>query len=238
MTPRVAMWSGPRNISTAMMRSWENRPDCEVVDEPLYAYYLARTGLDHPAREQVLATMSTELETVVADLLAPLPPGTISYQKHMTHHLLADTDRSWIEELRNVLLIRDPREVVASYIRSRSEVEPADIGIHQQVLLLSQLGPRTPIVDSADFLRDPGTYLRWMCDWLGVAFTPAMLSWPTGPRDSDGVWAPHWYDAVWRSTGFAPWRPRDTQLEGAAAAVAAECADDYALLHERRLRLV
>ncbi|HET7326880.1 MAG TPA: HAD family hydrolase [Nocardioidaceae bacterium] len=234
---RLAMWSGPRNISTAMMRSWENRPDCEVLDEPLYAYYLAKTGIDHPAREQVLATMASDLPAVVTGLLAPLPAGTIGYQKHMTHHLLADTDRSWIAALRNVLLIRDPREVVSSYIRSRSHVEPADIGIHQQVLLLTQLGPETPIIDAADFLGDPETYLRWLCDWLGVDFTPAMLSWPAGPRDSDGVWAPHWYEAVRRSTGFEPGRAREAHLDGPAAAVAAACADDFAVLHERRLRL-
>jgi hypothetical protein len=234
---RLAMWSGPRNISTALMRSWENRPDCQVMDEPLYAYYLAATGIDHPAREQVLATMPTDLEDAVAAVLAPLPEGVISYQKHMTHHLLPETDRSWISSLHNALLIRDPREVVASYLHSRSQVEAADIGIHQQVQLLTELGPDTPVIDSADFLRDPESYLRWLCDWIGVEFTPAMLHWPAGPRESDGVWAPHWYDAVWRSTGFEPRQSGDVHLEGHPAKVAAECADDYTLLHERRLRL-
>jgi hypothetical protein len=234
---RLATWSGPRNISTALMRAWENRPDCQVVDEPLYAYYLVRTGIDHPGREEVIASQPTDLETVVAALLAPLPEGTISYQKHMTQHLLPDTDRSWIGSLRNVLLIRDPREVVASYIRSRAQVEPADIGIRQQVQLLGELGGDTPIIDAADFLRDPEGYLRWLCEWIGVDFVPAMLSWPAGPRDSDGVWAPYWYDAVWRSTGFEPWRAREIALDGKPADVAAACAGDYAVLHERRLRL-
>lgn len=238
---RLAMWSGPRNISTAMMRSWENRPDTVVVDEPLYAYYLHETGIDHPAREDVLADLPRDLDDVVDGLLGPLPEGAaVFYQKHMTHHLLPDTDRAWIAELRNVLLIRDPVEVVVSYIRSRSTVEPEDIGVPQEIALyrdLSAVGTPPPIIDSADFLRDPETYLRWLCDWLGIDFTPRMLHWPAGPRASDGVWAPHWYDAVRRSTGFEPWRPRDPHLEGHAAEVAAACADDFAHLYDSRLRL-
>jgi hypothetical protein len=238
---RLATWSGPRNISTAMMRSWENRPDCVVVDEPLYAYYLHESGIDHPAREQVIASMSRDLDEVVDGLFAPLPEGvTVFYQKHMTHHLLPDTDRAWIAGLSNILLIRDPREVVASYIRSRSTVEPDDIGLRQQVALyefLCRSGRPPPIIDAADFLRAPEPYLRWTCGWLGISFTPRMLSWPAGPRGSDGVWAPYWYEAVQRSTGFQPWRPRDTHLDGHAAEVVAASAGDYALLHDKRLCL-
>jgi hypothetical protein len=238
---RLAMWSGPRNISTAMMRSWENRHDCMVIDEPLYAYYLHRTGIDHPAREQVIASMPYALGQVVDSLFAPLPEGIqVFYQKHMTHHLLPDTDRAWISRLRNVLLIRDPREVVASYIRSRDTVEAADIGVSQQVELYERLsdgGDPPPIIDAADFLQAPEGYLRWICEWLGVDFTSQMLSWPPGPRDSDGVWAPYWYDAVRRSTGFEPWRPRNVELAGQPAEVAAACAHGYYFLHERRWRL-
>jgi hypothetical protein len=238
---RIATWSGPRNISTAMMRSWENRPDCIVIDEPLYAYYLYESGIDHPAREQVIAIMPRDLRQAVDVLFAPLPEGVqVFYQKHMTHHLLPHTDRSWIPGLSNVFLIRDPREVVASYIRSRATVEPDDIGLRQQVELYEFLHPSAeppPIIDAADFLRAPEPYLRWLCDWLGIAFTPRMLSWPAGPRESDGVWAPYWYDAVLRSTGFQPWRPRKTHLEGHAAEVAAAAAGDYAFLHEKRLCL-
>jgi len=238
---RLAMWSGPRNISTAMMRSWENRPDCVVVDEPLYAYYLHETGIDHPVREQVIASMPHDLSAAVDALLAPLPEGVeVFYQKHMTHHLLPETDRTWVGALTNVLLIRDPREVAASYIRSREQIEPADIGVHQQVelyALLSRTGDPPPVIDAADFLRAPERHLRWLCTRLGLEFSPRMLSWPAGPRDSDGVWAPHWYDAVVRSTGFEPWRPRNPRLEGKAAEVAAECADGYRFLHARRLAL-
>jgi Sulfotransferase domain len=235
--PRLAMWSGPRNISTALMRAWENRPDCDVVDEPLYAYYLHSTGIDHPGREEVLASQRTDLAEIVDALVAPVPPDRIAYQKHMAHHLLDDTDRSWIPRLTNVLLIRNPREVVASYIRTRSTVRPEDIGIPQQVALLDLLGTGTPVIDASDFLRDPEGYLRWLCEWIGVEFMSTMLHWPPGPRESDGVWAPYWYGAVRRSTGFEPWRRRDVELEGSAAEVAAACSEGYEHLHGRRVRI-
>jgi hypothetical protein len=229
------MWSGPRNISTALMRAWENRPDCRVVDEPLYAYYLEQTGLDHPGRDEVIAAGETSWQAVVAELTAPVEG--VYYQKHMTHHLLPQLPRDWIPALTNVLLIRDPAEVVGSYLRSRADVALADIGIVQQDELYEQLGADLPVIDSADFLRDPGGYLRWLCDYVGVEFTDAMLSWPPGPRPSDGVWAPYWYDAVLASTGFEPYRPRDVSLEGAAADVAALARPYYERLHAVRVVL-
>ncbi|GAA1902707.1 HAD family hydrolase [Lapillicoccus jejuensis] len=241
MTVRVAMWSGPRNISTAMMRAWENRPDTIVVDEPFYAAYLARTGLDHPARDEVIASQPTDVGAVVGGLRAPLPPGrTVHYAKHMTHHLAPDQDLTWVGDFRNVLLVRDPSEVVSSYVRSREACEPEDIGLLQQVTLLDVLeavGQEPPVLDAADVLRDPEGHLRWLCDWLGIPFTDRMLAWPAGPRDSDGVWAPHWYDAVWASTGFAPYRPREVDLDPHDAAVARACRPAYERLHGRRLRL-
>ncbi len=237
---RVAMWSGPRNISTAMMRAWENRADTVVVDEPFYAAFLARTGLDHPAREEVIASQPTSLTEVVAELAAPLPEGvTVHYAKHMTHHLAPAQDLGWAGDFRNVLLIRDPAEVVASYVKSREACEPEDIGLLQQVSLLEtleSLGEQPPVIDAADFLRDPEGHLRWLCDWLGLDFTDRMLAWPAGPRESDGVWAPHWYDAVWASTGFAPYRARAVDLDDHDAAVAEVCRPAYERL--RSLRLV
>jgi hypothetical protein len=234
------MWSGPRNISTAMMRAWENRPDTVVVDEPFYAAYLARTDGargDHPGRDQVIASQPTEPTEVVQALLAPLPDGVdVRYVKHMTHHLLPEDDLSWVDAYRNVLLIRRPDEVVASYLRAREVCEPDDIGLLQQVRLLDVLD-EIPIVDAADFLRDPESYLRWLCDWLDIEFTDRMLTWPPGPRDSDGVWAPHWYDAVRASTGFEPYRPRDVHLDADSERVAAACRSAYELLHEARLVL-
>jgi len=236
MTVRVAMWSGPRNISTAMMRSWENRPDTVVVDEPLYAEYLTRTGLDHPGRDEVVASQPTDA-AVVIHRLSTDDSAPVHYVKHMTHHLADGMDLGWVAGFRNVLLIRDPAEVVASYVRSREACEPADIGLLQQLALLEALPAESPVIDAGDFLRDPEAHLRWLCEWLGLEFTDRMLHWPPGLRDSDGVWAPHWYDAVARSTGFEPWRPREIELNPHDAAVAETCRPAYDALHARRLVL-
>ncbi|HET6627146.1 MAG TPA: HAD family hydrolase [Nocardioidaceae bacterium] len=240
-TVRVAMWSGPRNISTAMMRAWENRTDTVVVDEPLYAAYLHATGIEHPAREEVMRSQPTDYVEAVADLRAPLPDRRrVHYAKHMSHHVLDRMELTWTLGFRNVLLVRDPREVVSSYVRSREACEPADIGLLQQERLArfwDGAGVDVPVIDAADFLRDPESHLRWLCDWLGIDFSTRMLSWPAGPRDSDGVWAPHWYAAVWASTGFEPYRPREVLLSPRDAAVAESCRPAYEALHDRRLRL-
>ena len=237
---RVAMWSGPRNISTAMMRAWENRGDCAVSDEPLYAAYLAATGLDHPAREQVIAAGETDPAKVVSALLGPVPGGCpLWYQKHMSHHLLPCMAHDWVHALANVFLIRDPGEVVASYLKSRATVTPEDIGLPQQARLFDELAQRNgvapPVIDAGDFLRAPEAHLRALCASLGIEFTGRMLRWPAGPRDSDGIWAPHWYAAVWASTGFEPWRPREVHLDGEAARGAEACRPAYESLHAHRL---
>jgi hypothetical protein len=236
MTVRVAMWSGPRNISTAMMRSWENRPDTTVVDEPFYAAYLQQTGLDHPGRDEVIASQPTDPLEVVRQLLGD-DSAPVHYAKHMTHHILRDWPLDWVTDFRNVLLIRDPVEVVASYVRSRDSCEPEDIGLLQQVRLLEALPEEPPVIDAGDFLRDPESHLRWLCDWLGIEFTDRMLSWPAGPRESDGVWAPYWYGVVVRSTGFEPWRPRRVVLNEHDAAVARACKHAYEKLYATRLVL-
>ncbi|HEY6746649.1 MAG TPA: hypothetical protein VI357_13135 [Mycobacteriales bacterium] len=230
---RLAVWSGPRNISTALMRSWENRPDTRVTDEPLYAYYLSRTGLDHPGRDAVIAAGETSWPAIVDRLTAPVQG--VHYQKHMTHHLLPDLPRDWIGALTNVLLIRDPAQVVASYVRSRADVAAEDLGLVQQAELYDQLG--APVIDAADFLRDPECHLRWLCAFAGVEFTDRMLHWPAGPRESDGVWAPYWYDAVLASTGFTRYVPRRVDLDGAARVAAERCRPHYERLYEARVRL-
>jgi hypothetical protein len=237
---RIAMWSGPRNISTAMMRAWENREDCAVSDEPLYAAYLAATGLNHPGRDEVIAAGDTDWRRVANALLGSVPGDSpLWYQKHMSHHLLPGMDTDWVFGLCNVLLIRDPAEVVASYLKSRATVTPDDIGLPQQGrlfdLLCDRLGEAPTVIDAGDFLRAPEANLRALCARLGIMFTPRMLSWPAGPRDSDGVWAPHWYDAVWRSTGFEAWHPREVTLSGDALAVADICRPIYERLREHRM---
>jgi hypothetical protein len=238
MTVRLACWSGPRTISTATMRAWENRPDTKVLDEPLYAWYLAHTGLDHPGREAVITAGETDWRRVVDSLTRPWPDGpALQYQKHMAQHLVPDLPREWIGSLRNVLLIRDPAEVVSSYLRSRATVTPDDIGVLQQLELRAQLGSEVPVIDVADFLRDPEGHLRWLCAYVDVPFTDAMLSWPAGPRPSDGVWAPYWYDAVLRSTGFEVPRPPRIELTPEGEEVVAATRPAYERLHAARLVL-
>lgn len=238
---RVAMWSGPRNLSTAMMRAWENRGDCAVSDEPLYAHYLQATGLDHPAREEVIAAGDTDWRRVAEGLAdGPAPDAQpVWYQKHMSHHLLPQIDAGWIAKLRNVLLIRDPRLVVASYVKSRATVTPDDIGIPQQGVLYDLLSADAdvPVIDAGDFLRAPEAHLRALCAWLGIAFTPRMLAWPPGPRASDGVWAPHWYERVWASTGFEAAPDEVPALHGHYAEVAEACMPTYRRLHDARMRV-
>ncbi len=241
MVARLAVWSGPRNISTALMRSWENRPDAMVVDEPLFAHWLAETGTDHPGREDVLATYDHDWRRVADQLTGPVPDGIeVYYQKHMAHHLTPQIEHGWMQQLTNVLLIRDPREVIASYQKSRPRFVARDLGFEQLAELHQELGGAggaPMVIDAADFLRAPEPYLRALCDLIGVDFTDRMLHWPAGPRDSDGVWAPHWYESVWKSTGFAPYTPREVQLTGLAADVAEECRPVYERLYAVRLRL-
>ena len=241
MTLRIAMWSGPRNISTAMMRAWENRGDCAVSDEPLYAHYLAETGSDHPARDEVIADGETDWRKVTATLTGPIPDARpIWYQKHMTHHLLAGIDHGWIQALTNVFLIRNPDAVVGSYVKTRTTVTPEDIGVPQQLRLFDELADREgsapTVIDADDFLRAPEAHLRALCARLGIPFTPRMLAWPPGPRASDGIWAPHWYAAVWRSTGFESAPPRTTRLDDACARVADACRPSYERLRRHRLK--
>ncbi len=222
---RVAMWSGPRSLSTALMRSWENRADTVVVDEPLYAYYLAATGIDHPGREHVLASQSTDWREVVRALTSAPLPVPISFQKHMTHHVLPEVDLDALQGLRHAYLVRDPVALLASYARVREAPTLDDLGLAQQLALYRRFPG--PVVDAADLSRDAEGTLRSLCAALDVDFDPAMLSWPAGPRASDGVWAPYWYDAVVASTGFAPYRPTTVDLPPHLAGLAAACRPYY-----------
>ena len=209
MSVRIAMWSGPRNISTAMMRSFENRSDTVVVDEPFYAAFLAETGADHPMRDEVLASQPTRWRDVANALSGPTPTGAaVWYQKHMTHHMLPDFGLDWANGCRNAFLIRAPEAVLASYTLKRENVTLADIGVERQRELFERecdrIGAAPPVIDSADVLADPRAILGKLCAAIGIEFSDRMLSWPAGKRDSDGVWAPAWYDTVERSTEFAP----------------------------------
>lgn len=239
MKPILAMWSGPRNLSTAMMRAWENRPDTQVWDEPLYAAYLQRTGLDHPMREAVLAQHEADLDSVIAQCCTPVESGFF-YQKHMTHHILPDYPLDWLGELEHCFLLRDPHDVLLSYARKRASVTLEDIGVPQQWRLYEwvrdQLGEPL-IIDAKDFLQQPRAYLQAICARLAIPFYDSMLSWPAGRRASDGVWAEHWYDAVWRSTGFKPWQAAQGELTAELATIHTEAAEIYQTLYARRLVL-
>ena len=209
MSVRIAMWSGPRNISTAMMRSFENRSDTVVVDEPFYAAFLAETGANHPMRDEVLASQPTRWRDVANALSGPTPTGAaVWYQKHMTHHMLPDFGLDWANGCRNAFLIRAPEAVLASYTLKRENVTLADIGVERQRELFERecdrLGAAPPVIDSADVLADPRAILGKLCAAIGIEFSDRMLNWPAGKRESDGVWAPVWYEAVERSTEFGP----------------------------------
>jgi hypothetical protein len=209
---RIALWSGPRNISTAMMRAFENRPDTAVVDEPFYAAWLAASGADHPMRAEILKSQPTDWREVAAGLVGPVPGGrAVYYQKHMAHHMIPEFGLGWMSACRNAFLIRPPEAVLASYVVRRGEASLEDIGIVRQVELFDReaqrLGAAPPVIGARDVLENPRGALTALCAALGVPFHEAMLAWPAGRRASDGVWAPAWYDAVERSTGFAAPRP-------------------------------
>ncbi len=212
MTITIAMWSGPRNLSTALMRSFESRRDSQVWDEPFYAAYLAATGLEHPLRAEIIASYETD-PAVVAERCTAAPAGgaALFYQKHMTHHMLDGFPRDWLEGMRNAFLIRRPEAVVASYEVKRPDMAVADLGFPQQSELFARvadrLGQAPPVVDADAIRAAPEVTLRRLCMALGIVFDPAMLAWPAGPRASDGIWAVHWYDAVVSSTGFGPPTP-------------------------------
>lgn len=224
---RIAMWSGPRNLSTAMMYSFGNRADFTVMDEPFYAPYLARTGQDHPMRDEIIAAHETDPEKVAAACRAPGTPHR--YMKHMPHHMLEGFPLDWAEDCVNVHLIRHPARVVASYAAKREAPTLEDIGFVQQAALFDRIGGL--VIDSTDIRARPEAMLRRLCDAIDLPFDPAMLHWPAGGRAEDGIWARHWYGAVHDSTGFAAAEGDLPALEGSLQALS-----DAALPHYERLR--
>ncbi len=231
-TKRIAMWSGPRNISTAMMRAFENRPDCVVWDEPFYAAYLVMTGIDHPMRDEVIAAGLQNPKDVVAAVTGPVPYNApVYYQKHMLQHMVPDMPRGWLGQVDHAFLIRDPAKMVASYAKKRAEVSAEDLGyvkldeIYNQVASVTGTAP--PVLDADDILSAPEAMLSALCASLGIPFTEKMLSWPEGERQSDGAWAPHWYGAVWKSTGFQKPAPVALDLDNHHQQIADACMPYY-----------
>jgi hypothetical protein len=231
MAVRIAGWSGPRNISTAMMRSWDSRPDCVVVDEPFYACYLLESGADHPMRDDIIASQPRTRAGVVDALSAP-PSAAIQYQKHMTHHMPRGVDLSWTRDLKHVFLIRSPERVIASYRKKMPSVSAEDIGIIRQHELFDEItaitGEHPLVVDSLDILDNPGHMLRQLCVALDLPWCEgAMTQWKVGSRPTDGVWASHWYEAVESSTQFSSPPLSSPQLDGTDRALAADMVVYY-----------
>ena len=236
MTRRIAMWSGPRNLSTAMMYSFAARGDCAVSDEPFYAAYLTLTGLNHPMREEILASQPTD-PNVVGASLAEDRSEAIWYQKHMTHHMIDGVPRDWMHEVSHVFLIRHPARVIASYARKRERPTLEDLGFPQQKSLFQEVvGEGALVVDSSDIRSSPNEMLETMCNELHIPFTERMLRWSTGGHKEDGVWAAHWYDAVHRSTGFDGAEGSVPDLPHEYAALLEAALPIYEEFRERRLK--
>jgi len=238
---RIAMWSGPRNISTAMMYSFDNRPDCFATDEPLYANYLLSTKTPHPDADVVIDHYDTDLESLISHLTGPIPDDmSVWYQKHMCHHVAADADLDWLDGLTNCFLIRDPREVLLSLSNITDVVNLWVMGLPQQMRILSHViettGKDPPIMDARDVLENPVGMLSALCDRLEIEYMDEMASWEPGPRDCDGIWARHWYDSVWKSIGFSPYTPRDGRLRPEHDSVLEEAKPLYDELWSKRLR--
>ena len=238
---RIAMWSGPRNISTAMMRAWGNRPDASVCDEPFYACYLNATQCEHPGRDEVIAHGETDWRKVISGLTGSIPKDKrIFYQKHMTHHLLPGIDREWLGAVKNCFLIRDPAEVIVSYIKKNNDPTLEDIGVVQQAEIFDWVCARTnavpPVIDAHDVLENPEKMLRLLCGAVGVEFMEAMLSWPPGLRETDGIWAKYWYEEVAKSTGFRKSSARTREsVPPHLHEVSDRSREYYARLYEYRL---
>lgn len=238
MSLKLAMWSGPRNISTAMMRAWENRADTKVVDEPFYGYYLHASKAQHPMADVVLKSQATNWQQVSADMLVD-DSHDIFYQKHMTHHMLNEIDLDWTKHLSHCFLIRDPLLVINSYLKKMPSVNNDDIGIERQFHLYQQIsnitGQNIPIIDSEDVLQNPAAVLLALCQHLNIEFDRNMLRWPPGKRDSDGVWAKHWYQNVESSTGFAPYKEPKLHLTAAQKRLAKDNDVFYQQLYKKRI---
>jgi len=224
-----------------MMRAWGNRPDTVVVDEPFYACYLKTTGKKHPGAEEVIAAGETDWRKVISQLAGPIPNGKrIFFQKHMTHHLLPEMDRHWLSAVTNCFLIRDPREVISSYLKKREDPTLEDLGFTQQAEIFDFVRNRAksvpPVVDAKDVLENPERILRLLCDAVGVQFSKSMLSWPPGLRETDGPWARHWYTEVAKTTSFRPYRPADYKVPERLRQIYECCRECYEQLYEYRLR--
>ena len=241
MTVRIAMWSGPRNLSTAMMRSFGSRSDSFVSDEPFYGCFLRDSGADHPMREQVIAAMNTDWRSVMATLAGEPPDGApVWYQKHMWHHMVGPIGYDDFAGFTHAFLIREPERMIASYLRQRDSAAFEDLGLERQADFFEReadrLGHAPPVVDANDVLTNPKGVLSKLCEAIGIPWDPAMLQWEPGRRATDGPWAPHWYAAAEASTGFGPPDTGPVELQDDARRLAERCQPYYERLAQHRIR--
>jgi hypothetical protein len=241
VTARIAMWSGPRNLSTAMMRSFGSRADTVVSDEPFYGAFLKATGADHPMREEVVAAMDCDWRSVMAELRGPPPSGAgVWYQKHMWHHMTGPIGYADFDGFTHAFLIRQPEQMIGSYLRKRERASFDSFGLERQAEFFereaARLGTAPPVIDANDVLADPPGVLSKLCAALGIPWDVAMLSWRPGRRDTDGPWAPHWYGAVEKSSGFGPPETESAELSDEARRLGERCRPYYERLAAHRLR--
>ena len=228
-TKRICMWSGPRNVSTAIMYAFAQRADTRVVDEPLYAHYLRVSGAQHPGREEILATMDPDGERVVGETILGPCDYEVLFIKNMAHHLV-DLDLGFLTELTNIFLIRDPFEMLPSLINQIPQPTLYDTALGTQAELLQRLfkaGQNPPILDSKELLLNPERVLNQLCDRIELPFESGMLSWPPGPRQEDGVWAKHWYHNVHKSTAFQEYRAKTAPFPEPLKPLLEECQPVY-----------
>lgn len=238
MTIRINSWSGPRNVSTALMRSFAQRADARAVDEPLYGHYLATTGAPHPGRDELVELLETDAAVVVAEVVLGPCDRDVLFLKQMVHHLTPGLDLAFLDECVNVLLIRDPAEVIASLVHQLPEPTMRDVGLERQMTLFDDLrgrGQEPPVVDARQLLLDPEHVLTELCGRVGIPWDPAMLSWPPGPQPEDGIWARYWYDNLHQSTGFAPYRARNAEVPASCEGLLRECRGYYEELNEHAI---
>lgn len=238
-TVRICLWPGPRNVSTALLYSFAQRADTRAVDEPFYAHYLLRSGAQHPGREAVLAAMDADLARVIRNVILGPCDRPVAFFKQMAHHLFGVEDRGFLRETVNVFLTRNPAQMLPSLAVQIPEPTLLDTGYAMQTELLDELlaaGQDPPVLESKELLTSPESVLRQLCEKTGIPWDPAMLSWPPGPKPEDGVWAPHWYHNVWRSTGFAPYKPKTEPFPERLKPLLEECRPHYEKLQARAIR--
>ena len=237
-TLRLNVWSGPRNVSTALMYAFAQRKDTRVVDEPLYGHYLRVSNAIHPGADDVMQDMDCDAQSVIANTVLGPCDKPILFMKQMAHHLVA-LDRTFLRQTTNVLLTRDPFDMLPSLVNQIEKPVIRDTGLKMQAELLEalqELGQDPVVLDSRELLKNPSGVLNTLCDRLSIPFDTGMLTWEPGPREEDGIWAKHWYHNVHQSTGFQPYRPKAEPFPEKLQELLEECTPYYEFLFAKAIK--